>query len=367
MAKKNKKDHLVRLYEEALKNLIFKFEKLLAEGKKVDYENALLKELKKSFSEIKKYKKIIQMTLNDEYINRKISEIEKVIKISNIEMNFDYKKFNEIDTYNVMQLYNIFNDKTGKAEAGIGRQIHQFFSEQEKKATSELNSFVRDELVSRELGKTKKESIESLTRKLKDNLYFNLRNESGKNIKISLEAYAKLNINTMFQQAKNSASIQAVKDTGNKLVRFSRHSWTCETCAVYAEGRIYSLDRRIKKYPYLYDIPGFNKGYKSIHPNCKHLLSGYFEVGRSDKENEKNRELSNNKTDIRNPEMIKKYNIKQELNRLERVKNSINANLQTLKGENLTEEEKGIKAVLNRKKREINKKINSLREDFRGL
>lgn len=367
MAKKGERDHLVKLYEEALENLVNRFKVMLKEGKKVDYEANLLKELKKSFEEMKEQKKMIQMTLKDEYLNRKIAEIEKAIKVANVDMKFDYKQFTEIDTDNVVQLYKVFNDKTNKAENGIGKQIQSFFTEQEQRETSEMNKIIRDELVLRHLGKTKDEAIESIVGKLKDNLYFILKTDKGKNIKMSLPAYAKMNLNTMFQQAKNSASMQAVKDTGNKLVKFSSHYWTCETCAKYAEGRVYSLDRRIKKYPYLYDIPGFNKGYKSIHPNCKHLLSGYFEEGYTEKEIEENKKISNNQNDSRSPEMIKKYEIRQEINRLERVKNSINTKLETLRGTNLTEEERSIISVLNRRKKEIIKKINSLREDFRGL
>lgn len=367
MAKKNERNHLIKLYEEALKNLIYKFEKLLKEGRKVDYETYLLKELKKSFEEIKEQKKIIQMTLNDEYLNRKIAEIEKAIRIANVDMKYNYKQFTKIDTENIIELYGIFNERTNRAAKGIGKQIQKFFTKEQQKATSELNSIVKDELILRHLGKSKDEVIVSICERLKDNLYFILRTDTGKRLKMSLPAYAKMNLNTMFQQAKNAATIQAVKETKSNLVRFSRHYWTCETCTKYAEGRIYSLDRRIKKYPYLYDIPGFNMGYKSIHPNCKHLLSGYYEEGHNQKEIEENKKLSNNQSDTRSPEMIKKYEMKQEINRLERVKNSINAKLQTLRGANLTEEERGMISVLNRRKKEIIKKINSLRDNFRGL
>ena len=202
--------------------------------------------------------------------------------------------------------------------------------------------------------------IADVTGKFKDNLYFNLKTAKGKNIKMSLPAYAKMNLNTMFQQAKNTASIQAVKDTGNKLVKFSKHYWTCETCAKYAEGRVYSLDRRIKKYPYLYDIPGFNKGYKSIHPNCKHLLSGYFEEGYTEKEIEENKKLSKEHKDNRSPEMVEKYNFKQEINRLERLKKGIKEKIDAIDNEDQ-------KAVLRRKNREINIKIRGLKDKIKEL
>ncbi len=357
---KDKRDHLIKLYEQALNNLVKMFEENLREGKKIDYERALLLNLKKAFEEIKEQKKIIQMTLNDEYLNRKIKEIESSIKVNNVALDFDYTKFTEIDIENVNGLYKVFNDKLNRAEKGIGKQIQSFFTEQEKRDTSELNKILRDELVLRELGKSKEQAIAGVTGKLKDNLYFTLKTDKGKHIRMSLPAYAKMNLNTMFQQAKNSASMQAVKDTGNKLVKFSSHYWTCETCAKYAEGRVYSLDKRIKKYPYLYDIPGFNKGYKSIHPNCKHLLSGYFEEGYTEKEIEENKKLSKEQKDNRSPEMIEKYNLKQEINRLERLKKGIKEKIDVIENEDQ-------KAVLRRKNREINIKIRDLKEKIKEL
>lgn len=357
---KDKRDHIIKLYEQALNNLIKVFEENLKVGKKIDYERALLLNLKKAFEEIKEQKKIIQMTLNDEYLNRKIKEIESSIRINNAALDFDYTKFTEIDIENVNGLYKIFNDKLNRAEKGIGKQIQSFFTEQEKRDTSELNKILRDELVLRELGKSKEQAIVDVTGKLKDNLYFNLKTDKGKHIRMSLPAYAKMNLNTMFQQAKNSASMQAVKDTGNKLVKFSSHYWTCETCAKYAEGRVYSLDKRIKKYPYLYDIPGFNKGYKSIHPNCKHLLSGYFEEGYTEKEIEENKKLSKEQKDNRSPEMIEKYNLKQEINRLERLKKGIKEKIDVIENEDQ-------KAVLRRKNREINIKIRGLKDKIKEL
>lgn len=357
---KDKRDHLVKLYEQALNDLIKVFEENLKAGKKIDYERALLLNLKEAFEKIKDQKKIIQLSLNDDYIERKIKEIERSIKVNNIALDFDYTKFTEIDIKNVEGLYEIFNDKLNRAEKGIGKQIQSFFTEQEKKDTSELNKILRDELVLRELGKSKERAIVDITEKLKDNLYFNLKTNKGKNIRMSLPAYAKMNLNTMFQQAKNTASIQAVKDTGSKLVKFSSHYWTCETCAMYAEGRVYTLDRRIKKYPYLYDIPGFNKGYKSIHPNCKHLLSGYYEEGHSKKEAEENKKLSENQEDNRSPDMIEKYNLRQEINRLERLKKGIKEKINIIEDEDQ-------KAVLRRKNREINIKIKDLKEKFKEL
>ena len=360
--------HLISLYEKAIENLIKKFEKLLKQGKKVDYQKALLNNLKKSYDEIRKQKGIVQKSLYDEYIKRKIDEFEKIINQSGETPDYDYKKFTEIDTKNVEKLYTTFTKKIKRAEQGIGKQVSNFFTKEENEYIKKLNEVVRDEIIERQLGKTKGEAIADLTQKLKDDLFFKLKTKSGKNIKMSISAYAKLNLNTAFQQVKNTASIQASKDTGTKLVKFSSHHWTCETCAKYAEGRVYSIDKRIKKYPYLYEmVPGFNQGYNSIHPNCKHLLSAYYEEAHSEKELQETIEKSKDNSDIRAEQDIKKYEIKQEINKLQRAKNNINSQISVLRGANLSEEGKRQLIILRNRKKVINKKLNSLRDDFRGL
>lgn len=360
--------HLISLYEKAIDNLIKRFEKLLKQGKKIDYQKALLNNLKKSYDEIRKQKGIVQKSLYDEYIKRKIDEFEKIINQSGEKPDYDYKKFTEIDNKNVEKLYTTFTKKIKRAEQGIGKQVSDFFTKEENEYIKQLNEAVRDEIIERQFGKTKSEAIADLTKKLKDDLFFKLRTKSGKNIRMSISAYAKLNLNTAFQQVKNTASIQASKDTGTKLVKFSSHHWTCETCSRYAEGRVYSIDKRIKKYPYLYEVvPGFNQGYNSIHPNCKHLLSAYYEEGYSKKNVLETINKSNDNSDIRSELDIKKYNTKQEINKLQRAKNNINAEILNLRGVNLSEEGKQQLIILRNRKKIINQKLNSLREIFRGL
>lgn len=360
--------YLIGLYEKAIQNLIKKFETFLKQGKKIDYQKALLNNLKKSYEEIRRQKGIVQKSLYNEYLDRKISEFEKIINQNGETPNYDYKKFTEIDNANVEKLYMTFTKKIKKAEYGIGKQVSNFFTKEENEYIKKLNETVRDEIIERHLGKTKSEAIADLTQKLKDDLFFRLKTKSGKNIKMSISAYAKLNLNTMFQQVKNTASIQASKDTGTKLVKFSSHHWTCEVCSRYAEGRVYSIDKRIKKYPYLYEVvPGFNKGYNSIHPNCKHLLSAYYEEAHSEKELQETIEKSNDNSDVRTEQDIKKYEIKQEINKLQRAKNNINSYISNLRGVNLSEKGERQLIILRNRKKAINQKLNSLRNDFRGL
>lgn len=360
--------YLITLYEKAIDRVIKQFDFLLRTERKVDYQKALLKNLKKSYEDIRRQKGVVQKTLYDEYISQKIREYERAIQETDDVPKYDYEKFTEIDTQNVERLYTGFTKRIKRAEHGIGKQLSDFFTSEEKENIRKLNEAVRDEIVERQLGKTKSESIRDLTEKLKDNLFFKLKTKAGKNIKMSISAYAKLNLNTIFQQAKNTATIETAKEIGSRLVKFSSHHWTCETCSRYAEGRVYSIDRRIKKYPYLYDVvQGFNQGYNSIHPNCKHLLSVYVENAFSEKEITETIEKSKDNSDVRSDEDIEKYNTRQEINKLQRVKNNIIASISNLRGSNLSEEKKQQLIILIKKKKVINKKINSLRENFKGL
>lgn len=359
--------HLISLYEKAIANLVKKYEELLKKGHDINYQKALLSNLKKSYEEIRKQKGIVQKSLYDEYLERKIKEFDRAIS-HGIEIKFDYTKFTTIDYKNIEKLYKDFDKKIKRAEDNLGKHLNDIFTEKENKAVKEVNRAVNDEIILRHLGTTKQEAINTLTERLKDGLYIDLKNKHGKPIKMSIPAYAKLSVNTMFQQSKNIASIEVAKETETKLVKFSTHHWTCEKCARFAEGRVYSIDKRVKKYPYLYEIvPGFNEGYNSIHPNCKHLLSPYYETGENSEDLSKTRDLSNNNEDTRAEEDIKKYNLKQEINKLQRTKNNLNAKISNLRGVNLSEEGKEQLKNYNIRKKLITKKINSLRDNFKGL
>ena len=331
---KNSTNKLLKLYQNTIDSLLHNFEMSLRRGNVIEQEVFLLKNLLKAFESAKKLRGEFRYSLQEEYIKQKIAEWEQAQPmLSPRQQQFDFEKFTVIDAKEIEEIYSVFNNKMNRAEKGIGRQVKEWFKKEQKNLTNLTNKSVRDHMTSRFMGKTKEEAIIDLTKDLKDNIYFKLLDKNENPLKMKIDSYAKLSLNTMLQQTLNRATINTVKQLESDLVIFSKHFWTCESCAKYAEGRVYSIDRKNKEYPYLYDtVPGFNKGYSSIHPNCKHRLSGYFETGRTKEEIERIKKHSGNHKDNRRDKDKEQYEIKQKLNILNARKRALEIDLNILKG-----------------------------------
>ncbi|MBC2855474.1 hypothetical protein H3N56_03060 [Cetobacterium sp. 2A] len=367
----NKKstDRLIKLYQETIDNLLYSFEKKLRDNKVIDYEIYLIKSLLKAFTEAKEIRGEIRHSLQEEYIKQKIEEWEKAKPLlSPKQQLIDFEKFTKIDSREIETIYSMFNDKINRAEKGIGRQVRGWFEKEQKAITNATNRATRDQLTSRFMGKSKEEAISGLVDGLRENIYFKLIDKNGNPLKMKIDSYANLSLNSMFQQARNTATINTVKQLESDLVIFSKHYWTCESCAKYAEGRVYSIKRGNKDYPYLYEtVPGFIQGYNSLHPNCKHLLSGFFETGRSKEEIDEIKRRSNNHEDNRRDKDREKYNIKQKLNIYNARKRALEIELDRFKGVKITDSNvetiqtlrlrlKNVKAII----RDLNKRLKEL-------
>lgn len=338
----NKKptDKLIKLYQNTINNLLYNFEKKLKEGTATNYEVYVMKGLLKAFMESKEIRGEIRHSLQEEYIKRKIEEWEKAKPLlSPKQQLIDFEKFTKIDSREIETIYSMFNDKINRAEKGIGRQVRGWFEKEQKAITNAANRATRDQLTSRFMGKSKEEAISDLVGGLRENIFFKLIDKNGNPLKMKIDSYASLSLNSMFQQARNTATINTVKQLESDLVIFSKHYWTCETCAKFAEGRVYSINKKNIDYPYLYEtVPGFIQGYNSIHPNCKHRLSGYFETGRSKEEIEEIKKNSNKHEDNRRDKDKERYDIKQKLNIYNARKRALDIELDRFKGVKVTDD-----------------------------
>lgn len=363
MSKKST-DKLIKLYQDTIDRLLLDFEKKLRKGKALDLEVYLIKNLLKAFEEAKGIRGEIRHSLQEEYIKRKIEEWEKAKPLlSPKQKQFEFEKFSEIDAGEIETIYSMFNNKIGRAEKGIGRQVRGWFEKEQKAITNATNRATRDQLTSRFMGKSKNDAVSDLITSLKEHIYFKLIDKNGNPLKMKIDSYAKLSINSMFQQARNTATINSMKELENDLVIFSKHYWTCETCAKYAEGRVYSINKKNKEYPYLYEtVPGFIQGYNSIHPNCKHRLSGYFETGRTKEEIEEIKKHSNKNVDNRREKDKEKYDIKQKLNFYEARKRALEIELNRFKGVKITEDNIQTVETLKIRLKNVNSNITTLKK-----
>lgn len=86
-----------------------------------------------------------------------------------------------------------------------------------------------------------------------------------------LDSYAELVARTTTREATNTATMETGRQLGYDLVKFTTHYPTCEVCAP-VQGRVFSVSGKDKRFPALSSVPGFDKGFKTIHPNCRHVL-----------------------------------------------------------------------------------------------
>lgn len=92
---------------------------------------------------------------------------------------------------------------------------------------------------------------------------------AGRNYR--LDTYAELVARTTTREATNTATTSTADQLGYDLVKFTSHYPTCEVCAPI-QGRVFSIGGKDARFPALSSVPGFNKGFKTIHPNCRHVL-----------------------------------------------------------------------------------------------
>ena len=144
----------------------------------------------------------------------------------------------------------------------VGRQINDALREAGIEATAQKLS----------VGDTVKQTKANMLSKMSEKGVVGIKDKAGRNINLS--SYAETVARTTTREATNKASLQAVQDLGADLVQITTTFSTCPVCSVY-EGRVYSISGQDKRYPPL--SKAFPDGYSTIHPNCTHAATPYFE------------------------------------------------------------------------------------------
>lgn len=143
-----------------------------------------------------------------------------------------------------------------------------------------------------------------------------------------LDAYAEMVARTTTAEATNAGLLNQLRGMGRDLVQLTQHRSPCPICAPY-EGRVYSISGKDKRYPPLSVVPGFDKGYQTLHPNCRHRASPYVEELADDPEGDRIR--SNRPFEDRRSEAEKRaYEREQERNRLRRERRKLEQQLAVL-------------------------------------
>lgn len=134
--------------------------------------------------------------------------------------------------------------------------------------------------------------------------------------KMRLETYAELVARTTTRETTNTATVDTARQWGNDLVKFTTHYPTCEVCAP-VQGRVFSISGQDQHFPALNSVPGFDRGFKTIHPNCRHVLVPIVWALCSEEEKARYRADAGKpvKGDTRLQKEVERYNRAQEINR----------------------------------------------------
>lgn len=122
-------------------------------------------------------------------------------------------------------------------------------------------------------GRTLKETRRELVGSLVDEGLTAVRDASGREWR--LDTYAEMVTRTTTAEAANAGLMNQLKGYGHDLVRMTEHRAACPICAPY-ESRVFSVSGKTPGYPPLNSVPGFDAGYRTIHPNCRHAWVPYL-------------------------------------------------------------------------------------------
>lgn len=157
-------------------------------------------------------------------------------------------------------------------------------------------------------GQALKDSSENLVSKLIDKGFDSIEYSNG--AKVGLEKYAEMLIRTLGTETANVAAIDNATSQGNDLVIMSVHYPTCSVCAPL-QGRVYSISGEDDRFPWLFELPGFDEGFYTLHPHCKHVLSA-LKAEKYWTDEERKKYLADGKKslykDERTKEEVDKYN-----------------------------------------------------------
>lgn len=132
-----------------------------------------------------------------------------------------------------------------------------------------------------------------------------------------LDTYANLVARTTTREATNTATLEAGREWKHDLVLFTKRFPTCKVCAAI-QGRVFSISGNDKRFPYLYDLPGFKDGFSLPHPHCRHNL--VITIERLWTEAERAKYLADGKKPIdydpRSKKEVDMYNKEQKIQRV---------------------------------------------------
>jgi len=294
-----------------------------------------------------------------------------IVKIDNIFKEHDVK----VDEWTKSSVESIYNDSTKAQKRNLKKSTEKSddkesskMSQEEKDkldkdsideiakgktsqlryANSSLQKNIKNSIKknAKEKGRRQKEIADSL----KEDIYskdgdgrISIKCKDGKVRNYDPEKYAQVVAQQAEIEAKSTAAENEAKKMDTQIMAMSSHSPTCKICATL-QGRWYSLDKKNKDFPYIYDTAWKNG--KVIHPGCRHTFKAVDLDGVDEKTLAEKKELSNRAFELSDEDekMLKMYYDDQKKKaKVARDTNSYNELVNTIGKDNLPSLEEFVK------------------------
>ena len=318
-------DNLMEIYVLSRDELLNEVLNGRAVGTKV-FANTLLRSLQKQIKKLKK--------ASDEYIK---AEIPKAYRKALKELYSEYANALRMQKPNLFAM--IHTEAIETAALEMQYQISSGIEQAGRRAQRYIDA-AKDEVLRQEglrstgvkfgSGQTVEMMKESLKKSLSDKGFLTVQYGSGpKAYQVGLDSYARMVARTTTKEVGNLARINGLIETGHDLVKMTEHYPTCGLCATL-QGRVYSISGKDKRFPPL--SSAFPSGYKTVHPNCRHIVTPWIESLQSPEEIKEAIAFSNRpfddsrdkkEIDLYNSQQAKSREYRETLGQYERYKNQL--------------------------------------------
>lgn len=261
-------EKLITIYRAAYADLLERIGRKLARGSAAEYERALLGDVARILQQLDADMiKWVQEDLPQIYEGSVEATLNSFLEAGRNLPSFE-TSFARVNRQAVNVLARSMTTQLSAANTmayqTVGRQVADVFRSVQLDVTA-------GKVAS---GQTVRQAKQRIVQRLTDQGLTAFIDTRGREHRLT--SYAEMCARTVTREATNAGMSDTMQSLGEDLVQFSSHFGTCKTCAPYV-GRVFSLTGRDSRYPRLSNVPGFDKGYQTIHPNCKHVLRPYIE------------------------------------------------------------------------------------------
>ena len=260
--------NLIRLYKQAREKLY----RLIVDTDSVGlkkYYNTILQQVNKELKKLQKATDSFIATELPKIYREELESIYTKFEKHGLYMSRSYM-FAQLHRDAIYEAAREMQYQIADGLASVGRQIQRYLDTARDEALRAAGMEEAGNMFAS--GRTPPDMRQALIQKLQNEGFLTVQyGDQPGGYQVRLDAYASMVARSTTRELTNTAQLNTAEQWGYDLVFVPEHYPTCELCAPL-QGRVFSVSGKDKRFPYLYDLPGFRDGYRNFHPNCRHVI-----------------------------------------------------------------------------------------------